>query len=198
MNSGVCIRGSTYGDNFNDYYGILKEVVQIKYPALPIKRTILFKCEWFDLTPDVGVKVHKQYNIVDINLRKRLNKYEPFILASQAEQVVYLPYPSLRRDKADWYALCKVKPRSIIIMPKTNLTEQMSDQAFQDEAVEVFQIDTQVEGEQIGPLNDPSGEPLELIAAEEEELLDETNLDFTTESDEEDEKDLHEYDDDSE
>ncbi|XP_057999062.1 uncharacterized protein LOC110665227 [Hevea brasiliensis] len=198
MNSGFCIRGSTYDDNSNDYYGILKEVVQIEYPALPIKRTILFKCEWFDLTPDVGIKVHKQYNIVDINLRKRLNKYEPFILASQAEQVVYLPYPSLRRDKADWHAVCKVKPRSIVIMPQTNLTEQMSDQAFQDEAVEVFQIDTQVEGEQIGPLNDPSGEPLELIAAEEEELLDETNLDFTTESDEEDEEELHEYDDDIE
>ncbi|XP_057990748.1 uncharacterized protein LOC110633890 [Hevea brasiliensis] len=101
MNSGVCIRGSTYGDNSNNYYGILKEVVQIEYSALPIKRTILFKCEWFDLTLDVGIKVHKQYNIMDINLQKRLNKYELFILASQAEQVVYFPYPSLRRDKAD-------------------------------------------------------------------------------------------------
>ncbi len=54
-------------------------------------------------------------------------------------------------SKADCYTVCKVKPRSIVIMPQTNLTEQMPDQAFQDEAVKVLQIDKEVEGEQIRP-----------------------------------------------
>ncbi len=145
MNSGVCIMVSTYGDNSNDYYGILKEIVQLEYPALPIKRTVLFKCEWFDLTLDVGFKVHKHYNLVDIHHRKRLNKYEPFILASQAKQVVYIPYPNLRWDKANWYVVCKIKLRYFIIMPQTNVTKQILDQAFQDEVVEPLQINTEVE-----------------------------------------------------
>ncbi|XP_058000739.1 uncharacterized protein LOC131178813 [Hevea brasiliensis] len=169
MNSGVCIRGSTYGDTTDDYYGLLKEVIQLEYPALPIKRVVLFKCEWFDITPNVGIKVHKHYNLVDINHRKRLNKYEPFILASQAEQMVYIPYPSLRRDKADWYTVCKVKPRATVVMPQINVTEPILDQAFQNEAVQVLQIDTEVADEHIGPLDDPSGEPLELASVKEEE-----------------------------
>ncbi|KAJ9173753.1 hypothetical protein P3X46_016860 [Hevea brasiliensis] len=197
MNSGVCIRGSTYGDTTDDYYGLLKEVIQLEYPALPIKRVVLFKCEWFDITPNVGIKVHKHYNLVDINHKKRLNKYEPFILASQAEQVVYIPYPSLRRDKADWYAVCKVKPRAIIVMPQINVTEPIPDQAFQNEAVQILQIDTEVADEQIGPLDDPSGEPLELASVEEEEQPDEEVLLSSSESEEEDEDEIHVYDDDS-
>lgn len=37
--------GSIYKDNTNNYYGILTKVVQLEYPALPIKRIVLFKCE---------------------------------------------------------------------------------------------------------------------------------------------------------
>nr|GMD93379.1 transposon, En/Spm-like, Transposase-associated domain protein [Ipomoea batatas] len=51
MNSGICI-SSTCGD----YYGKLIEILEIEYTALPIKRTVLFKCEWFDPTPNVRVK----------------------------------------------------------------------------------------------------------------------------------------------
>lgn len=102
INSGVCIKDSTYGNNFNGYYGILIEVVQPEYLALPIKRVVLFRCEWLDLTLNIGVKIHKHYNLVDINHKWRLNTCEPFILASDAEQVIYILYPSLKRDKFDW------------------------------------------------------------------------------------------------
>ena len=45
MNSGVCIKGSNYSASNIDFYGQLVEILQLEYPALPIKRTILFKCE---------------------------------------------------------------------------------------------------------------------------------------------------------
>ena len=77
------------------------EIVKLEYPILPIKRTVL-KCEWLDLTPNVGMKVHKQYNLVDVNHTKRLNKSEPFVLTVQAAQVNYVTYPSLRRNKCSW------------------------------------------------------------------------------------------------
>ena len=31
MNSGVCVKGSCYDDNERDYYGMLKEIVRVKY-----------------------------------------------------------------------------------------------------------------------------------------------------------------------
>ena len=43
MNSGVCIKGSNYSASNIDFYGRLVEILQLEYPALPIKRTILFK-----------------------------------------------------------------------------------------------------------------------------------------------------------
>jgi len=51
MNSGVCISDS----NFGDYFGRIKEIIQVKYPEAPLKQTVLFKCEWFDPTMNVGV-----------------------------------------------------------------------------------------------------------------------------------------------
>jgi len=84
MNSGVCIKGSNYSDVSNDFYGKLVEVLELEYPGLPLKCTILFKFEWFDPTPNVGMKVHPKYNLVDINQRRRYTKYEPFVLAMQA------------------------------------------------------------------------------------------------------------------
>ncbi|XP_050238000.1 uncharacterized protein LOC126687481 [Mercurialis annua] len=130
MNSGVCVKGSLFGPAVSDFYGMLTDIIEIEYPALPIKRTVLFKCDWFDPTPNVGMSVHRRYNMVDVNHRRRYNKYEPFILAEQAGQVHYLPYPSKRRDKKDWWAVCRIKARSELDMPDEVIL------AFQDDVVE--------------------------------------------------------------
>jgi len=95
-NSGVCIKGTNYSADENDYYGVLTEILELEYKgSTPIKRTVLFKCEWFDPTPNVGMKIHPQYKLVDINHRRKLRKYEPFVLAMQAAQMHYATYPSL-------------------------------------------------------------------------------------------------------
>ncbi|KAK1388315.1 DUF4216 domain-containing protein [Heracleum sosnowskyi] len=90
FNSGLCIKGSNYNEASNDYFGILYEILIIEYPRRPIKKTVLFKCEWFDPTPNVGTRVHQRYNIVEVNRKKRLSVYEPFVLAIQATQVAQL------------------------------------------------------------------------------------------------------------
>ncbi|KAM3247020.1 hypothetical protein P3L10_008787 [Capsicum annuum] len=84
MNSSVCIKGSSYSADNIDYYGRLIEILQLEYNALPFKRTVLFKCSWFDPTPKHGTRVHPQYNLVDVNKRRLFNKYEPFIMIVQA------------------------------------------------------------------------------------------------------------------
>ena len=58
MNSGVCIMGCNYSASNIDFYGRLVEILQLEYLALPIKRTILFKCEWFDQIPNFSTRIH--------------------------------------------------------------------------------------------------------------------------------------------
>ena len=87
--------GFNYSEQASDFFGRLEEIVQLEYLTLPIKWTVLFKCHWFDPTPNVGVKVHKDYGLVDINESRRHKKYEPFVLAMQAIQVYYQRYLGL-------------------------------------------------------------------------------------------------------
>ncbi|KAK1359427.1 DUF4216 domain-containing protein [Heracleum sosnowskyi] len=133
FNSGVCIKGSNYSESSNDYFGMLDEILIIEYPRRPIKRTALFKCEWFDPTLNVGTRVHQRYNIVEVHRRKRLSVYEPFVLAMQATQVYFCNYPSLRRDKVDWLVVSKVKARALVDLPQI---PQSHREAFQDDVPE--------------------------------------------------------------
>ncbi|KAK1397248.1 hypothetical protein POM88_007111 [Heracleum sosnowskyi] len=137
FNSGVCIKGSNYSETSNDYFGIIEEILIVEYPRLPIKKTVLFKCEWFDPTLNVGTRIHPCYNIVEVNKRKRLSVYEPFILAMQAMQVYFCNYPSLRRDKVDWLVVCKVKARAFVELPQIPTSHR---EPFQDDLPEHLSI----------------------------------------------------------
>ncbi|KAL0410955.1 UNVERIFIED_CONTAM: hypothetical protein Slati_3685200 [Sesamum latifolium] len=64
--------------------------------------------------PVRGMKVHPRYHLVDINFKKVYQKNEPFILTQQAIQVYYTEYPSMKSDKVDWMAVCKIKARRVI------------------------------------------------------------------------------------
>ncbi|WMV28792.1 hypothetical protein MTR67_022177 [Solanum verrucosum] len=159
MNSGVCISDP----NFGDYYGRIKEIIQVEYREEPLKQTFLFKCEWFDPTIDVGVKKHNQYKLIDVNQRRRYKKYEPFILAMQATQVCYVPYPSKKKDKIDWLAVLKVKPRNVVELPdeKVAPTPELNV-PFQVNEVEVHEIDINVSVDEEILLHDLNGGVLEM------------------------------------
>lgn len=113
MNSGVCIKGETYGTDTQelDFYGRLLEVCELEYPGLPTKTTTLFRCEWFDPSR-LGLSIHSEYKLVSVNHTRRYNKFEPFILANQAIQVYYCAYPSLKQSMKEWWEVCKIKARS--------------------------------------------------------------------------------------
>lgn len=154
MNSGVCVKGANYGYSEGDYHGRLLEVVRLEYPGLPMKKVVLFNCEWFDPTP-LGTMVHPQYNLVDINHRRRFRGYEPFILATQATQVYYCTYPSLRRDKLDWWGVCKVKARSTV-----QFIDSAIPPSFQEEAIDNHDY-VQVDDEEVH-LNDIYNDVIDL------------------------------------
>ncbi|KAL6516988.1 hypothetical protein OROHE_018276 [Orobanche hederae] len=154
INSGVCIKGTNYNANEYDYYGRLSKVLVLEYSGLPLRTTVLFNVEWFDPTPR-GTKLHPRYNLVDINHKRRCNGYEPFVLCTQAEQVCYCAYPSLKQDKVDWWAVFKVRPRSSV-----PLIESSIPPSFQEEMIEAHDP-LEVDYDQV-ILQDPSGAVIKL------------------------------------
>ena len=108
---------------------------------MPIKRTIPFKCEWFDPIPNLSTRIHHQYNLVNVHHKKSYWKYDPFIIAMQAEQVCYTTYPTTRRNSSDWWAICKIKARSVVEVLETDVKVTPSHvHAFQENIVEIHPI----------------------------------------------------------
>lgn len=154
-NSGVWVKGTNYADNTFDYYGRLQEVIELEYSGG--YTTILFKCEWFDPTPNSGTRVHRSLKLVDVHKNRRYRKYEPFILAMQAHQVYFLPYPSLRRQRHEWLAVCKLQPKFVDEGNIITNTEQVdtTDMAFQDDEPNQCLVDEDLDV--ATGLADPSG-----------------------------------------
>ncbi|KAK4384309.1 hypothetical protein Sango_3073600 [Sesamum angolense] len=109
---------------------------------------MLFKCRW--VNPDRGMKVHPNYHLVDVNFKKLYQKNDPFILAQQAVQVYFTEYPSMKRDKADWMAICKIKPQRVV--DDSKWTETIAYQSEEVVRVPIVTIDNQS-----NDLRDPNG-----------------------------------------
>nr|GMD39268.1 uncharacterized protein LOC109190933 [Ipomoea batatas] len=86
-NFGVYIKGSGLSQFESNFFGTLQEVIEVEYPNVPIKKVVLFKCEWFDPTPNVGSRYNSEYDIAEVHCNKRYRKYVPFIIAQSACQV---------------------------------------------------------------------------------------------------------------
>ncbi|KAJ7976620.1 Transposon, En/Spm-like protein [Quillaja saponaria] len=107
MNSGVRVKGSCYGVDELDFYGMVTDIIKLQYFGTN-NSIVLFQCDWYD--SDKGVKIDSLHGLVDIKYRSRLASNEPFILASQPHQVYYARYPHRRRNA--WWAICNMKARN--------------------------------------------------------------------------------------
>ena len=153
MNSSVFVRSSNGDSSKDDFYGLLNEIMEIEEPG-PLMRVVLFKCMWFDLVKEM--KVHTKFNLIEINYKKMYMKYEPFVLAQQAIQVYYASYPSLKRDKADWWGVYKTKARKKIV-------EHWKDTAYQQEEVRNM---NEIAEYNIPTLRDPCGAMIDVDSTE--------------------------------
>ncbi|KAK4397283.1 hypothetical protein Sango_1564900 [Sesamum angolense] len=156
MNCRVCVKSSSYTDKENNFYGIIEKIIQLTYPLIPNLHIVLFKCRWVD--PVRGMKVPPSYHLVDVNFKKLYQKDYPFILAQQAVQVYFTKYPSLKRDKADWMVVCKIKAQRVVADSKWTQTV-----AYQSE--EVVPVPIVAVNNQSYVLRDPNGVQVVLEAA---------------------------------
>lgn len=189
-NSGVCVKGTNYADSASDYYGRLLEVIVIEYPRLPIKRTTLFKCEWFD-TSRQGIRTIKRYNHIEVNDSRRYNQYDPFIFSVQATQVCFVPYPSSRQN-SPWLVVCKVKSRLMVDIPMSDgATDEEITAAFQENEMnrEAIPVTDQTP---IGELNYPPGTFIDIDETLAEECHEEEDESDPDNEEDEDDDDVNE------
>ena len=160
----------------------MDDILEIEYNScLGRCVVVLFKCTWFD--PIHGVRVHQEHNLVDIKHQKKGCFDDPFILASQAQQVYYIPYPSMK----DTWAVVKTNPRGIYELAQdTSLVED-------DDNVAVDQFLQENERLDIASTNNDDDEPFPLQQGY-EEVVDEVD---EREEDESEDENLIDSDDDT-
>jgi len=66
FNSGIFVIGTGEGGIVDDYYSVLKDVIELAYPKEPAKKCVLFSCDWFDPTISHGMSVHGEFCIVNV------------------------------------------------------------------------------------------------------------------------------------
>ena len=84
---------------------------------------MLFDRDWYDVPPPTtnksrGYKKDK-YGIIDIDTTRFRYSDEPYILATQAEQVCYVQ----SSKKTNWCSVMRLKPRNLFAMPEGEANE---------------------------------------------------------------------------
>ena len=129
QNSGVLVKGMVENKNI-DYYGVLNEIIELQY--LNEKRIVLFKCDWWDVhVIGRGVKNDK-YGFVSVNTARKLYTNEPFVLASQAQQIFYVNDGS----NPNWLVVLKGRPDSFYDLP-CGEKSSIDEEAFQQDSSEI-------------------------------------------------------------
>ena len=53
-----------------DFYGILREILELHYPGPVDLKVVVFFCDWYDSTSGRGIRKNKS-GIIDVNVTKR-------------------------------------------------------------------------------------------------------------------------------
>lgn len=97
QNSGVVVKGE-HEDCDMDFFGILTDIIGLNYCGG--NQVFIFKCDWWHLSNRKGICTDEHFT--SINISHTWYKDDPFVLASQAEQVFYLEDTKL---KGNWHVV---------------------------------------------------------------------------------------------
>ncbi|XP_058093353.1 uncharacterized protein LOC131239591 [Magnolia sinica] len=97
------------------YYGVLTDIIELEYCGT--RKVVLFRCDWVDVRSQ-GRGVKKDglgFTLVNLKRLCHTGQHlsdEPFVFASQAEQVFYV------QDliEKDWHVVVRTKPRDLFEM----------------------------------------------------------------------------------
>lgn len=97
------------------YYGRLNDIVELNY--FEEFKIVLFKCDWVDVTQGRGGIKEDALGFTLVNFSHLIHtgdreSHEPFIFASQAQQVIFVQDP----HDHEWFIPKKIKPRDVFDM----------------------------------------------------------------------------------
>ena len=132
QNSGIAVTGYK-GKEEIEYLGVLIDIIELNYGSN--HSVFLFQCEWWDIS-NKKTGIHIDPHFTSVNFARTWYQNEPYILATQATQVIYLKDPKYR---GDWYVVQKIIPRGVYDIPTRVEMDENSD--LQEE--EAFQAQEQ-------------------------------------------------------
>lgn len=124
QNSGVVVKGDHNGTEIN-FFGVLNDVIELSYVGN--NKVYIFKCDWWDVGHRSRIHID-EFDILSVNVTRTWYKDDPYILASQAEEVIYIPDTKFGKN---WRVVERMQPR--------NLYDENVMIAVGDEANEPFQ-----------------------------------------------------------
>lgn len=140
INTGVLAMGidDTTGKEL-EYYGIIKDIIELKFNGDDHFSIVLFDCHWFH--PINGIRHLDRFGLVEVAHESHNPANEPFVLASQVTQVYYIPYAcTTDRNLNAWWIAYKVRPLGSLAIPS------LDDYSEATYTTDVFQEDG-LEGE---------------------------------------------------
>ncbi|CAM8944403.1 unnamed protein product [Rhodiola kirilowii] len=86
QNSGVMVQAGE-----NNYYGVLQNVIELKYAeGMPV---FIFQCKWFNTDEFEGGNIKMEHGILSIDTSNTWYEDAPYCLTKHAQQVFYLEDP---------------------------------------------------------------------------------------------------------
>lgn len=96
---------STSGDLI--YYDVLGEILEVQYPGMLGMKCIIFNCDWYNPIEGYSVR-HDQFGVTSLHSDRGLQKYDPFILVLQADQMCYIRYPRVTTAQDLWLTVTSI------------------------------------------------------------------------------------------
>jgi len=175
INTGVYTKGSRGADgaNYVDYYGRLEKVYGLTFNRTSVElKLVVFQCHWFDphIGPHGGQRSDPSIGLVEVKPSTTYNGADVFVVAHQAKQVYYLPYPCQKENLKGWEVVFQVSPHGKLPMPSkddyNNIDpktyegifyqeqEDFGDFGLQSGGLEDFEYDPQARGEAVVDLKE--------------------------------------------
>jgi hypothetical protein len=124
QNCGVLVKGDEGTGNM-DWYGVIKKIISLQFDGG--KEVMMFQCDWFDVPASTTSKSKgynkDQFGIIDIDTTCFRYSDDPYILATQAEQVFYVKHAK----NTNWSSVVRIKPRNLFSMPESASVEEETE-----------------------------------------------------------------------
>lgn len=104
------VSGTGKDGTISEHYGVLKEIIKLKWPMQPCMKLVLYYCDWF-YTSNHGMKFDIHFGIVEVRKKGRYSKFYPFIFPHIETQVFYSSHPENTGYKVYWWKITKTKTK---------------------------------------------------------------------------------------